>query len=769
LLVAHGPLHINDAKITSMIDDFPQDAKMKITTAGGLSKFLLQSTKFAMHGEIVCMREDAHKASKISRQQSESFASKASKLKSNSDVSQFVSQKTENPWTNGSKHSFKSSETKGLDDIDVIEKVTTGTGNNNKKSKRSCMDTLDDFDCLVIPFEINHVGNKTKAAEKTNEYPKIPAKKSVECSKVPEENNELQNNSVEKIVEKPKPTERSISMDMDAIDDIDLIPVARKNKKTKKKNKGMDDLDDFDWNISDSESFKESVGVSDLDSVSSREDTSKFIEREKMDLNKLDPRLEKPEAKMEFSISRSSSKSDISERSDLSAELKTGKQKMMELKPQPNSKSMWPSRERTINSSPNTFGPIGSPVPLDKFENKNEQSETFPSYSSYSNDKNGSLLLMDTQKAAEREKFRIDSQYVQELSDQVMKDMTLGKNLTDSERKDLQRQVTHDIWTDFKRTSKKSDQWTPKSNDTGYEYTTNIKSHTEQYMKNFYQKKNTDPTLNPESFVVVTCNNLFYGDFSNNTLTSNSGWPKSVSESLTYPGFQSSFTPSQSLFGSVTSTMSSFGSNVSSFASMSTPESAFASMSSPESAFASMSSPVSSFSSMNAPVSSFAQVNPTTSSFTQMTSQPEYQSPFSITTTKSDLFGNWSIGISVTQTSSNSTTSSQPLNTFPRNYTSSVFSNPFQTFRMEKSVHAVVETCSVSINTEPYEPLKEEFQRMKKEYELLQLDLTSALTQKQEIGHKCQVRLNYFSANVLKSYHHSLCQKHFDKLARTAF
>jgi hypothetical protein len=46
-----------------------------------------------------------------------------------------------------------------------------------------------------------------------------------------------------------------------------------------------------------------------------------------------------------------------------------------------------------------------------------------------------------------------------------MKDMTFGKNLTDSERKDLQRQVTHDIWTDFKRTSKKSDQWTPKSND----------------------------------------------------------------------------------------------------------------------------------------------------------------------------------------------------------------------------------------------------------------------------------------------------------------
>ncbi|VDI63466.1 Hypothetical predicted protein [Mytilus galloprovincialis] len=85
LLKAHGPLHINDAKITTMLEDFPPDAKVRIETAGGLNKFLLQSTKFAMHGEIVCMREDAHKASKISRQQSESFASKASKLKSNSD------------------------------------------------------------------------------------------------------------------------------------------------------------------------------------------------------------------------------------------------------------------------------------------------------------------------------------------------------------------------------------------------------------------------------------------------------------------------------------------------------------------------------------------------------------------------------------------------------------------------------------------------------------------------------------------------------------
>jgi hypothetical protein len=52
-----------------------------------------------------------------------------------------------------------------------------------------------------------------------------------------------------------------------------------------------------------------------------------------------------------FLFLRATGKSDISERSDLSAELKTGKQKMMELKPQPNSKSMWPSRERTINSS----------------------------------------------------------------------------------------------------------------------------------------------------------------------------------------------------------------------------------------------------------------------------------------------------------------------------------------------------------------------------------------------------------------------------------
>ncbi|XP_076111314.1 uncharacterized protein LOC143079699 isoform X1 [Mytilus galloprovincialis] len=688
LLKAHGPLHINDAKITTMLEDFPPDAKVRIETAGGLNKFLLQSTKFAMHGEIVCMREDAHKASKISRQQSESFASKASKLKSNSDTTQSGLQKQENVWTNG-----KVLETKELKQQDNIPKVASDpeltdlSGMKSKVSKTSYMDTLDDFDYPEISFDktVEHskknvektIENVKKNSEKTIEYPKIP---------VPEKN-----------VEKPQPSvERSVAMDMDELDDIDLIPVTRKSKK-KKKNKCMDDLDDFDWSISESDNFKENTAISDVDSIGSKDELSKIVGREKMDLNKLERRNEKQELKTEFSMSQSSSKSDLSERSDLSAELKGVKQKMPELKPPPVAKSMWPTRERTLNSSPNNFGPIGSPVPLEKCENRGEQSDSVPSYTSYLNDKNSSLLLMDTAIAAEREKYRIDSKLVQELTDQVMNDMTFGKNLTETERKDLYKQVSQDIWNDFKRT-KKTDQWTPKTTETGYEYTVNKKSFNEEYMKKFYQKKTTDPNLNSLSFAVVTSSNYLYGDttFSNNISSANSGWPTSVNDSLGYTNYQTN------LASTTSSSFSPLTSNVSAFPSMTT----------------------------------------TPSLFSPLTSNSGFQSPFSMADSKQNLFGNWSIGISVTQTTSSFTsTSSQPLNTFPGNYTSdsSVFSNSFhKKFNVDRSVQCVVETCTIAMNTEPYEPLKEEFQRMKKEYDLLQGDLTSALTQKQELASHVQ-------------------------------
>lgn len=698
---AHGPLHINDAKITTMLEDFPPDAKVRIETAGGLNKFLLQSTKFAMHGEIVCMREDAHKASKISRQQSESFASKASKLKSNSDTTQSGLQKQENVWTNG-----KVLETKELKQQDNIPKVASDpelanlSGMKSKVSKTSYMDTLDDFDYPEISFDktVEHskknvektIENVKKNSEKTIEYPKIP---------VPEKN-----------VEKPQPSvERSVAMDMDELDDIDLIPVTRKSKK-KKKNKCMDDLDDFDWSISESDNFKENTAISDVDSIGSKDELSKIVGREKMDLNKLERKNEKQELKTEFSMSQSSSKSDLSERSDLSAELKGVKQKMPELKPPPVAKSMWPTRERTLNSSPNNFGPIGSPVPLEKSENRGEQSDSVPSYTSYLNDKNSSLLLMDTAIAAEREKYRIDSKLVQELTDQVMNDMTFGKNLTETERKDLYKQVSQDIWNDFKRT-KKTDQWTPKTTETGYEYTVNKKSFNEEYMKNFYQKKTTDPNLNSLSFAVVTSSNYLYGDttFSNNISSANSGWPTSVNDSLGYTNYQTN------LASTTSSSFSPLTSNVSAFPSMTT----------------------------------------TPSLFSPLTSNSGFQSPFSMADSKQNLFGNWSIGISVTQTTSSFTsTSSQPLNTFPGNYTSdsSVFSNSFhKKFNVDRSVQCVVETCTIAMNTEPYEPLKEEFQRMKKEYDLLQGDLTSALTQKQELAshvqelnHRFKVSLGFF-------------------------
>lgn len=659
LLKAHGPLHIHDAKITTMVDDFPQDARKKIETAGGLSKFLLQSTKFAMHGEVVCMREDAHKASKISRQQSESFASKASKLSSNGEQktsSQIDSEK-------GTGYELKTSKVKesvqkqdlDMDSIDSYDMGLDSFETSGKGQKVSCMDTLDDFDYPIGKSK----DYLRKTLEVNNDFPKLSE-------------------------EKAKSPERTINLEMDELDDIDLIPVTRKNRKKKKKN-GMDDLDDFDLNISDSESLQETVRIPEMDSIGIKDETFRIVGREKMDLNK----LPKMDPKTEYSMSRSSSKSDLSERSDLSAEMKFGvRQKMPDLKPQPNSKSMWPTR-----NSPNTFGPIGSPVPSEKNEGRAEAVTSIPPYSSYLNSNNDSLLLMDPAKAAEREKFRVDSQYVEELRDQVMKEITFGKNFTEKERCDLYKQVTEDIWADFKKSNKKIDKGPSKTLETGYDYTTGKKSFNEEYMKNFYQKKNTDPTLNSETFSVDTPSSLLYGNstFSKN-VSSDSGWPTTISNTGGFSNFQNGFSTNPSSFASVT-TVGTFSPMV-----------------------------------VTTTVTGFSSLGTNSSLYTPMTTI----SNFSLPSTKPNFFDSWSFGISVTSSVSPIPAVGQPLNSYSSSQ-SSVFSNSFQKFRQDKAIHAVVETRTVYVNTDPYEPLKEEFQRMKKEYDLMQEDLANALTHKQEL------------------------------------
>lgn len=97
ILNAHGPLHVDDKKLTSLIEDFPNDAKEKIEQVGGLSSFLRQSLKFAMINDYVCLLKDSVKARDISLAQG--FARQT--LSNSSDSS-------DNVWKTVGKHSNSS-------------------------------------------------------------------------------------------------------------------------------------------------------------------------------------------------------------------------------------------------------------------------------------------------------------------------------------------------------------------------------------------------------------------------------------------------------------------------------------------------------------------------------------------------------------------------------------------------------------------------------------------------------------------------------------
>ena len=66
VLQQHGPLHYRDARIQLELQNFPLSAQSIIRDAGGVSSFLLQSLKFAVKDEFVCLLTDAARARELS-------------------------------------------------------------------------------------------------------------------------------------------------------------------------------------------------------------------------------------------------------------------------------------------------------------------------------------------------------------------------------------------------------------------------------------------------------------------------------------------------------------------------------------------------------------------------------------------------------------------------------------------------------------------------------------------------------------------------------
>ena len=59
ILKSEGALRPTDPKLTEPLTFLPEDNKKLIENAGGLGKFLLRSTIFRSHGELICLTEDA--------------------------------------------------------------------------------------------------------------------------------------------------------------------------------------------------------------------------------------------------------------------------------------------------------------------------------------------------------------------------------------------------------------------------------------------------------------------------------------------------------------------------------------------------------------------------------------------------------------------------------------------------------------------------------------------------------------------------------------
>ncbi|XP_061169827.1 E3 ubiquitin-protein ligase TTC3-like [Saccostrea echinata] len=448
LLKAHGPLHIEDGKLTSMIEDFPKDAKEKIEQVGGLSNFLKQSLKFAMIDDIVCLLKDSVKAREISLARGQA---RQTLIMSNSN----------NVWKTVGKHS-NSARSDNQSDI-----FSPSTSFN---SSASCVTSEEKIKTFPSPYPVIASG-----VDSLDDFGSVIKKGSIASL---DDDFDL------------GPT-RSGSK-MDSIDDIHLISPT---KKKKNKNKiSPKDLDAIDSLSSSSDSDSDSASDDETESLNSdfsstrsgRASSSVKLQTENGRVGDLKQNLDVS--------SRSSSKSDLSERSgsDLSYDLMA---KAYRSSPVASTfvkdKSFFMSSSPTVSengrASDKTWQGLAVPQPL-KIPSQFSQMPPVMS------------LQSEASIAAEKEINRIDTEMVKEIADDVVERLFLGKNVSPAERQETYNRVTQDIWKDFKKKQSSVSSVWPLDNKSLYSQMSmssldkrQKKNYAEHFMKSHYQKNLTDP------------------------------------------------------------------------------------------------------------------------------------------------------------------------------------------------------------------------------------------------------------------------------------
>ncbi|XP_060074001.1 E3 ubiquitin-protein ligase TTC3-like isoform X2 [Ylistrum balloti] len=487
LLRAHGPLHIEDTKITSMFEDFPPEAKERVTKVGGLSSFLQQSKKFAMIDKIVCLLVDAGKARSISlaRDKSKSAVFSGGKNETlNPNATEFEPKQRQNAWN--IKRGNNS------DDISLAIKSENEFG-----------------------VKMNETASERLFPNKATSYKKGGGIDS------------LDDFNLSSPVKHAKPETRFNILDsLDSIDDIDIF------KRPKGKN-SMDTCEDFRWaSENDNESVKSSI--SDRESVSSRGDL--FEGRGLEERQELPSKVLGLDSKLDL-MSRSSSRSDVSDISELMTKSyksfsSIDKSDVSELmantysahsdvsspRMSPGPSSWLPSGSPVVKQG---FGPIGSPVlssidstsgsvvinrpaPIGSpLANVPRRTDVSPSASPGLirpppiGNHLGHTLKEEVTLATQKECQRMDNKFVKDLANETVEELVMNGFIHENDRSKTIENVSQDIWQHM--SAQKNTCLPPEKTK---------KFMMDQYKRNHYDKKK-NYSLNMTSFPSVTTSSIW--------------------------------------------------------------------------------------------------------------------------------------------------------------------------------------------------------------------------------------------------------------------
>ncbi|KAK3585081.1 hypothetical protein CHS0354_004270 [Potamilus streckersoni] len=444
----HGPLLLTDPRITQELDLFPLEAQDKIKQVGGLCKFLSQSLKFAVIDDVLSLMKDAVKAQEIAIKRRQEKVRDGSKGFIDGEM---------NAWKKVGKFNYEIDALKTSMDLPSLNSGVYSSVSNSSRSTRVTSLSVNSKNVTKLSSDGNlkEKANKTKAGYDSLDDFSFPVARS---------GFRMQNNS-----------------GIDSLDSIDDFPAVQSAQKKKRK-KTMDDLDDFDLG-----SEVSSDGMhSDLEDINPGHlSAAKFESRSPFE-----------QVRDGSFISRSSSRSSTSEKSDRSSEFG-----LKQPRSTPSSVSSYSFKTVLFGTTLDTEleqSILQQQYKINSTLQDAGMDKNVFAYPQYSTSSLNSDLSAEIRQATEAFQRKSDSELVAEIADSVVDKMFSGTSVSDQERRETYKRVIEDIWNDFNRSDLNTrakiekDKYSSRSRSDGWDvsgqYGKNMGEYAESLMKKHYRK-----------------------------------------------------------------------------------------------------------------------------------------------------------------------------------------------------------------------------------------------------------------------------------------